>query len=405
MKSACIALIVCTVIWMSACGTEVQSPNVVIILIDALRADNLSCYGHYRNTSPAIDSLALTGVKWKRCQAQAPWTLPGTVSILSGLTVQHHGVGRRLTSMLTYGLDPDMPILPEIFKDAGYRTCGIFNVPLLSDAYGFDRGFEHYSYYADGDRRAALIVDEFLQWLNSDDEAFFSVLHFFDVHDPYNPPPPFDRMFLPEDTLLETNWEIDETGELLHPEYLEHYLAMYDGEIAWVDSELSRLFRSMREMGIAENTIIVVIADHGEEFLEHGWIGHGGTFYQELLRIPLIMSGPGIPSGEVRDETAAQFDILPTLLARCSIETVGAFDGIDLFSDCTAGKRGISSSGLHYNGEMMDCLPVLSILQGNTKYIALEDNGILKYSMFDLSTDPRETAPIPADSQAIEMLE
>ncbi len=405
-KSGVIVLTVCVVVLMFACGSSSENPNVLIILIDALRADNLSCYGYNRNTSPSIDSIALTGVKWKICQAQAPWTLPGTSSIFSGLSVQNHGAGRNTGTMTTFGMNPGMPILPELFENAGYRTCGIFNVPLLSEVYGFDRGFDHYSYYPDGDRRAALIVDEFLEWVSGDDDEFMAVLHFFDVHDPYNPPPPFDRMFLPEDTLSLIDWEIDEDGELLHPEYLEHYLAMYDGEIAWVDSELSRLFQNMREMEIADNTIIVVIADHGEEFLEHGWIGHGGTFYQELLRIPLIMTGPGIPSGEIRGETAAQFDLLPTLLALCSIESTVVFDGIDLLSDSsTAEKRGIPSSGLLFSSRMMEMFPVVSILLGNIKYIAFRDEGTLKYAMFDLNTDPQERHSAIPDAFAIEMLD
>ena len=390
-----------------SCGKKTETPNVLFIIIDTLRADHLSCYGYGRETSPTIDSLAATGVRWENCQAQAPWTLPATTSIFSGLSTAHHGAGRRIGISYDYILHPEIPVLPVFFKEAGYRTCGIFNVVLLSESYGFDKGFDHYSCEADGNGRAALIVDEFLDWVypGKDETSFFAVLHFFDVHSPYDPPGPFNDMFLPEDTLTETRWEINEEMELVNPEHLEHFIAKYDGEIARVDSELSRLFSCIRKWELDSNTIIVIAADHGEEFLDHGWIGHGDQLYQELLHVPLIMTGPGIPSGEVRSENAAQYDILPTLLSLCMMDDTVSFDGIDLFSEDAGMARSIPSSCLSYMTSAPHTIPLVSVLCNREKYIAVRTDGRLEYSMFDLYTDPEETAPISVDSITIDLLD
>jgi len=296
--------------------------------------------------------------------------------------------------------------MTEFFKNDGYRTCGIFNVALLSDAYGFDRGFDHFSCEIDGHGKAASIVDEFLLWFEMDREnSFFAVLHFFDVHDPYDPPAPFDSLFYPEDTLTSTKWERTATGEPLHPEYLDHYLAMYDGEIAWVDSELSRLFSYIRSMELDTNTIIVVVADHGEEFLDHGWIEHSRTFYQELLSVPLIITGPGIPNGVIREDNAAQYDIMPTLLAACEIENTVSVDGIDLFSESAELARVISSSKRSYSGNMLGELPVVSVLDGLTKYVITKSGGELIYSLFDLDDDPQELLPASVYPGTIDLLD
>lgn len=383
----------------------VEELNVILIIIDTLRADHLHCYGYDRETSPSLDSLAEAGTRWENCQAQAPWTLPATISIFTGLNVRQHGAGRRPNG--DHGLHPEIPILPVIFNQFGYRTCGIFNVVLLNENHGFNRGFDHYSCALDGSGRAALIVDEFLEWFDSGDEKkpFLAVLHFFDVHDPYDPPAPFDKLYLPGDTIEAVNWEISETGRIFHPEYLDHFIAQYDGEIAWVDSELGRLFGELRNRGLAGSTIVMVTADHGEEFLERGWVGHGGQLYQELLHVPLIVSGPGIQSDKVRKEPVAQIDILPTLLSICSVEVTTDFTGLDLFSTSVVEPRFIPASQLMFRGNMLGGVPLASIVYDGMKGVITRNGCTDRYSMFDLSIDPDEKNPLPADSVLKEFLD
>ena len=391
-----------------SCGSTpkaIDRPNVILIIIDTLRADHLSCYGYHRETSPSLDSLAASGTRWENCQAQAPWTLPATATIFTGLNAKQHGTGRRLNG--DHRLHSEVPIIPTIFSNAGYRTCGIFNVVLLNENHGFSRGFDYYSCVDDGNGRAAVTVDEFLQWLesDSDDISFLAVLHFFDVHMPYDPPQPFDKLYFPDDTLDLFKWEISEDGMILHPEYLEHYLSRYDGGITWVDTQLGRLFEELRLRGFAESTIIMVTADHGEEFLEWGWVDHGGHLYQELLHVPLIMSGPGVPSGEVITETVAQFDILPALLSICSIEDTSSFEGVDLFSQAARNPRAIPSSQLMYRGLMLGETPLAAIMYGSIKGLVTRRGSTDSYYMFDLLNDPHEQVPLEANSMMTELLD
>ena len=397
-----------TLVLIFSCGntsTAIDRPNVILIIIDTLRADHLSCYGYHRETSPSLDSLAASGTRWENFQAQAPWTLPATATIFTGLNAKQHGTGRRLDG--DHRLHVEVPIISTIFSNAGYRTCGIFNVALLNENHGFSRGFDHYSCAGFGGGRAAITVDEFLEWLESgnDTRPFMAVIHFFDVHDPYDPPSPYDTMYFPDDTLTESVWEVAEGGRIVHPEHLEHFLSRYDGGITWVDTQLGRLFGELRMRGYADSTIIMITADHGEEFLEWGFIGHGGHLYQEVLHIPLFIVGPGIPAGEVIIEPAGQFDILPTLLSICSIEDATNFEGVDLFSKAARDPRPIPASQLMFNGQVLGQTAIVSILSGNMKGLVTRRGSTDSYFIFDLQNDPHEQVPLEADSLMTELLD
>ncbi len=393
------------ILTLSCSSTALDRPNVILIIIDTLRADHLGCYGYHRDTSPSLDSLAASGTRWEHFQAQAPWTLPATASIFTGLNVKQHGTRKRLDG--DHRLHIDAPTIPILFNNAGYRTCGIFNVSLLNADHGFAGGFEHFSCASRGRGRAAIIVDEFLGWLDTDedDRPFLAVLHFFDVHDPYDPPSPFDTMWLPGDTLTESLWEIAEDGGIAHPEHLEHFLSRYDGEITWVDTELGRLFGELRIRGFADSTIIMVTADHGEEFLERGGTGHGTHFHEELLHVPMFITGPGIPSGETISEPAAQFDILPTLLAICSIENSISFEGVDMFSDAARASRPITASNLHHSSHAIRGTPLASVVYGTDKGIVTRTGSTDSYRCYDLLDDPHELNSFEADSLMIELLD
>ncbi|MCD4701029.1 MAG: sulfatase [Candidatus Aegiribacteria sp.] len=408
MQKIHFTLLSVALIFIFSCGntpTAIDRPNVILIIIDTLRADHLSCYGYCRDTSPSLDSLAAAGTRWENCQAQAPWTLPSTATIFTGLNAKQHGTGRRLDG--DHRLHSEVPIIPTIFSDAGYRTCGIFNVVLLNENHGFSRGFDHYSCNDLGARRAALTVNEFLQWLESDNDErpFLAVLHFFDVHTPYDPPPPYDNMYFPDDTLEVYYWEITDDGRIVHPEHLEHFLSRYDGGITWVDTQLGRLFSELRLRGYADSTIIMVAADHGEEFLEWGWVGHGGQLYQELLHVPLFMSGPGIPAGEIIMEPAGLFDILPTLLSICSIENTTCVEGVDLFSLAARDIRPLPASQLMFPGLMLGETPIAAVVYGSMKGLVTREGSTDSYYMFDLQTVSGERIPLEADSTLMELLD
>jgi arylsulfatase A-like enzyme len=395
-------------LFLLSCGGSSQlpnRPNIILVIIDTLRADHLGCYGYERNTSPNLDSLAENGMRWSRFQAQAPWTLPSTASIFTGLSPRHHGTYRRTDA--DHGLHAEVPTIPVLFTEAGYETFGIFNVVLLNPQHGFDRGFETYSCDDFGVYRAAETVDEFLSWLGGrqDERPYMAIIHIFDVHQPYDPPSPFDTMFFADDTLETVGWEITEDGRIAHPERLRHYLSRYDGGIAWVDSQLGRLFLDLRRTGQADSTIIMVTADHGEEFLEWGWVGHGGNLYQEMLHVPLIISGPGIESGVTKDTPCGQFDILPTMLDICSIQTDCQFDGVSVLEHEETRSRVLPSSELMFPGHMLGAVPLASVLIGDMKGVVTRSGSTDRYYMYDLAQDPHEQDPIEADPSMEEALD
>lgn len=398
---------VCMLLFLSCGGPveRVSRPNVILVIIDTLRADHLGCYGYHRDTSPTLDSLADAGTRWKNFQAQAPWTLPATATIFTGLNAEGHGTGRRNDG--DHVLHGEVPSLPSLFSEAGYRTCGIFNVALLSRQMGFARGFDHYSCDEYGIDRAAATVDEFLEWLDGDDDGtpFMAVLHIFDVHQPYDPPDPYGNMFLPEDTIEAVYWEMTDEGGIAHPGHLEHFLSRYDGSIRWVDDQLGRLFAQLRDRGLADGTVIMVTADHGEEFLEWGWVGHGGNLYQQMLHVPLIVSGPGISAGQVVTRPAGQMDILPTLLSICSITSDSQFQGVDILGSEGEDERPLPASQLMFRGRMLGATPLAVVRYGDLKGLVTRRGSRDSYYMFHLVEDPEEREPMEPSSGMREMLD
>ena len=372
-----------------SCSDPVLSPppNVLVIVIDSLRARNLSCYGYERNTTPAIDSLAAEGTLWANCISQSSWTLPSMTSILTGLTERSHRAGFAGEEVLS--VDPEAPFLPVLFRDRGYRTYGHFNVAFLDEDHGFSRGFESFRCERMEVAPADVMRREFLSWLHDLEETdrFFAVLHFFDPHAPYDPPAPFNSMYSPVVEGLPDRWAYDQNGDPC-PESRDSYMALYDGEIAFADREIGQLFEYLREMEHADNTIIVILADHGEEFLEHGGVFHGHAFYQEIINVPLIMAGPGVPKGARESAWVGQYDLLPTLLGLCGFDAPEAVEGMDIISGAPVGERSIPSSGL--GGANTREPWVCAMVAGGRKMMRLEtDSGYLDL-VTDLLTDDLE---------------
>lgn len=379
----------------AGCSEPPNKPNVVLIIIDTLRADHLGCYGYQRETSPHIDSLAASGIMWTRAQAQCSWTLPSIASIFTGLSQRSHGACKSSEDKCNYGLDPDFPTIPSLLSDAGYNTAAFHNVLLLDADHGFDKGFDH---FICGDRLADETIDMALEWIDDvsdSDRPFFTVIHLFDVHDPYDPPPPFDRTFTPEGTLNQTFWTLDSEFMIMHPEELDHLLGLYDGEILFTDQELGRLFAGLRERALSNGTLVILTSDHGEEFLEHDRYGHGSTLYQELTHIPMIISGYGIPSGVV-DSVASvgQFDILPTVMCYLDLPIPEYVDGTDILSDDLELHRPIPASGA--------MVPLASVVSNSRKVIWNYEEDIS--DMYVLNLDPGELTPEEPDSMMMDLV-
>ena len=403
MKKLLPPLLLCVL----ACGQPAQQrPNVLLVLVDTIRADHLGCMGYSRNTTPTIDSLAREGVIFTSCQSHSSWTLPAMASILSGLNPREHGAGRHFDAL--HGIADEIQWMPMLFKAEGYGTAAFFNVIFMSADFGFHRGFDHFECPAQGpetlSRSAGETVDAFLEWIHGepDGEPFFAVVHFFDPHIPYSPPEPFRTLFADPgySGVYGAAWggvselnAVHSGREAIPAEGLANLMALYDGEIAYTDHELGRLLDSLAVMGIAENTIVVIAGDHGEEFMEHGGMDHGRTLYQEICHVPLVFCGPGVPAGGIDDGLVGQVHILPTVLDLAGID----WPSPSLFSPEFVEIPVPASDVLWREGNLA------SLVSGGRKLIWGVDEDFTE--QYDLASDPGELVSLPADSGMMGELE
>ena len=290
-----------------------KRPNIILISIDALRADHLSCYGYHRNTSPNIDKLASQGVLFKNAFSQATWTLPSHISIfLSQYPWTHKvvGPGKRIgKSSVT---------LAEILKNQNYITAGFVGAPFISLTYGFDQGFDFLFDRPKTWHTIKFHKDNLFRWLEKvKDKKFFLFLHTYDVHSPYDPPMPYRALYIgdySDQRCLNKLVDYELTALNLSPEEINYMIALYDAGINYVDDEIGELVKKLKKLNIFNNSIIIITADHGERLGERGRIGHGGEASRIVTHVPLIMKVPEIGQGKVIEEIVESIDIMPMIL-------------------------------------------------------------------------------------------
>ncbi len=312
-----------------------QRPNILLVSIDTLRADHVHCYGYERETTPNIDALAAEGVRFTQMTSSSSWTLPAHVTMLTGIPPQHHGVVNDGTK-----LGPQVTTLPEVLKGAGYQTAGFVSGVYLLPMYGFDQGFDTYDYSAALNNESVFSVTSpkmeklTTNWLAQRSEAdrqkpFFVFLHFFDVHFDFVPPAPFNRMFDPDYTgPVDGRHFIDNDlyNPNMDPRDYRHLLSLYDGEIRSTDYHLGRVLDYLKSTGELDNTIVVVTADHGEEFFDHGRKGHRMTLFEEVVHVPLVIRYPRrIPAGTQVDDQVRLMDVSATILDLAGVDVPPAF--------------------------------------------------------------------------------
>ena len=443
---------------LSACNgaTEERPPNVLFISLDTLRADHLHCYGYERETSPNIDRLASEGVLFERTFSTTSWTLPSHLSMFTGLALSVHGVcDDRLWESLK---DEKLPfrgeLLAEKLKDAGYRTGGFYTAPYLDPKFGFGDGFDVYERIGHpvyshpvhslrleklkqaGDNDAIRAwrdaepelfdshrptadeaVDAALEFIEQEGTApFFCFLHIFDVHNDYVPPAPFDTMFDPDYTGSITGRRITSPKspmrKTMAKEDLDHVIALYDGEIAWVNSQMGRLLARLDELELNENTLIVLTSDHGEEFFEHGHKTHRISLFTESLHVPLIMRLPdALPAGQRVAGSSGIVDIAPTVYSLTGVNAPAALNGIDLApiarGEAPNSERDYISELLLFQQGKPSPTRKLSVLSGS-RHAVYETRGgeTILSATWDLDSDPDEAsegdATTEADRQRVE---
>jgi len=331
-------LSLCTVFILGCSKVDDSKPNILFISIDSLRRDHLSCYGYFRETSPNIDRLAAKGTIFDNAISTTCWTLPSHMSMFTGLYNMQHGVNDDGKA-----LNPAIKTLPQYMKEAGYYTFGIFAGPYLHPIFGFSRGFDEYIDCSNSkalarnvnemerfmprlgnmhtashkDITGGKIYQAFSSWYKDKDEdkPYFAFVHMWDVHYDYIPPPPYDKLYDPDyQGLLKPHFANNKRlGPNMCSRDLEHLIALYDGEIKWTDFNLGKIIDLLTKSGDLENTLIIITADHGEEFLEHGRLGHDSLF-DELIRIPMIIYYPKLFPNKKLPHQVSQIDLLPTIL-------------------------------------------------------------------------------------------
>jgi len=324
--------------------------DLILINIDALRADHLGCYGYSRDTSPFLDSLCRESVVFERASAASSYTRESVAALFSGRLPSKSGA-------LGWRAAPRAPhlTLAERLRARGFRTGSLSNTVMLRDP-GFARGFDtaqhlpkHWNLSGEGPRLSDAALD-FVR--ETAPQRFFLYLHYLDPHGPYEPAPDFHRRLAPRPSPSPLALYDDVTPNLpalradgfgpSDPQF-EDLVTRYDAEIAANDAAVQRLFRGLAKLGGLDRALVVITADHGEEFLEHDFVEHGWTLYEESLRVPLIFWAPGAIQPARIKTRASHVDLVPTLLDLLGVPDGGSkVDGVPLFEIGPDGLRPVS---------------------------------------------------------------
>lgn len=403
--------------------------NVLLIVLDTVRAWSMSAYGYSRATTPALARWAQGGVRFSRAFSTAPWTLPSHASIFTGRWPH------QLSADWLVPLDRKTPVLAEYFRSRGYLTAGfVGNTLYCSYETGLSRGFQQYQDYRatlgtvmlssslakffmdDRDlwhrlkrKDAAQIDGDFLQWLDRRPKGvpFFAFLNYFDAHDPYQPPAPYDTWF-------------DSTGRA---EYLRVVRAAtparqwpsvavtgarngYDGALAYLDNQMARLFDALAKRDLTRNTLVIVVSDHGEEFGEHGVYFHGNSLYRASIQVPLMVVLPGkVPAGQVVDHPVSLRDLAATIVSLTGAEQ-SPFPGksLERFWGAERGTQPSDSllSELNYTARLPANTP---ISRGPMKSLILDGSRLIRNGdgvneLYDFESDTLEARNRVGDSSS-----
>jgi arylsulfatase A-like enzyme len=369
-----------------------KRPNVVLVLIDTLRPDHLELYGYPKATAPWLAALGARGTVFEHAYSSSAWTPPATASVFTGLYPTGHGLvhgfetdawirkqvelGHKVEIEVAR-LPEDHATLPERMRAGGYRTVGYATNPHITGFFGFDRGFERF--VAKSDQDIALVSKHLVarrDELEVGERPYFLYLHLNDVHKPYEERAP---------------WYVAAEDER------QDEIARYDSGISYVDQALRHLAETL---GWDEDTVVCVVSDHGEAFLEHGFYGHASSIHSELNRVLMLFSGPGIDTGRIATN-ASLVDVAPTLLELAGLPAVDG-DGLSLVpllraeerEQATARledrilfahRRGMSENALESANELGD---LWSVQRRGLRLIQDEVSGL--QGLYDLRADPLE---------------
>ncbi|MCK6526430.1 sulfatase [Myxococcota bacterium] len=385
-------------------------PNVVLIMVDTLRADALGAYGHPGNPSPNIDAFARESVVFQQAIAQASWTRASTASLLTSMFPSSHNAYRKADV-----LAPEVETLPEVLLSKGYYSGALMNSADITRQFGFAQGFQSFAYlepepplwgggsagflsmypvvrklherlatemhpdsvYWDAFR----VTEAATEWLaRYGGERFFLFVHYMDPHDPY-----FRH---PHDGFGYSRAENEDPG----PSMAAELAKLYDGEVRYLDQHIEPLFRSLKQRGLWDDTVIVLTADHGVEFGEHGGFWHGTTLYDEQIRVPMIVKLPRQEqAGSLRPEVVRSIDVAPTVAALAGVAPDASWQGVSMLADWS---QRAPEDRKAFSEEDFEGNRLRSLRGGDFKIIlANEGNprGVKPCELYEVGSDPGET--------------
>jgi len=342
------------------------SPNVLLITIDTLRPDHLSCYGG-ANSTPHLDQIAKNGVLFENAFSQVPLTFPSHTSILTGLFPVHTGIHNNGLESFTRG-----PFLiSETFHQSGYKTAAVVSSFVLDRRFGLNHGFDIYedkmerlpgnNSNFDVERPANQVYDAAIRILQNFSGKWFLWLHFYDPHTPYAPPAPLEG---------------------------------YDGEITFVDQQVGKLQQWMKEKNLDKNLVIAMLADHGESLGEHGEETHGFFIYNSTVKIPMMLSYPGAPAGKRLKAAVAAVDVTPTLLELSGLQDAQQRDGQSLLSILNGTERKGDIYLESRYPELLGWNGLQGLIQSNWKLISTT-----RSELYDWQKDPQETVNLYSQNE------
>lgn len=407
-----------------------RAPNVLLLVLDTVRSFSMSVYGYDLPTTPELDRLARTSVRFDRAFVTAPWTLPSHATMFTGRYAEEVNTGPQNP------LGPEFPTLAEALAGAGYATGGfVANTAFATWEHGLARGFLRYrdypatpltliastalgrtvldrgivrrltNWYDRPDRKPAPVVQgEFLEWLDEiGDRPFFAFINYFDAHHPLLPPAPYDSMFGPPPPARFHAHPLRmyrlKPGEL---ELTEH---SYDGAIAYVDAQVKQLLDALERRGVLDETMVIITSDHGEHWGDHGRVSHGNSLYRELLQVPLLIRyPPAFAGGTTVRQSVSLRDLPATVLDVTGVENGGRFPGRSLRDPSSASPvlAGEASLGMAGAAALItDSLHYIVHADGREELYDLEADSLGEH---DLSSDPANRALLRALRDSVQVL-
>jgi arylsulfatase A-like enzyme len=391
------ALLLGGLLLFSGCSDAPQPPNLLFIAVDTLRADR----AHDPRLMPRIAELSRTGLVFEQAFSHAPWTLPSFATMFTGQLPPQHGAGGVANQY--FGLRSEITTVAERLRDSGYATAAIVNVDFLGPDFGVCQGFDELDAQFTLSNRtlrdARGTSDAAIAWLEQRETGPFALfVHYFDPHADYTPPEPYrsqhadPRDLAPTAAPLGTREQIVawKTGrEPLTPELAQRASRLYDGEIAYTDSEIGRLVDRLRRQGLLENTLVVFTSDHGEEFLEHGGFEHGHSLYDELVHVPLMLHWPARIQPGRRGDAVGHVQLARTICELLAVTPATSFAAPGLLEhDQTTPSAG---HGLLYGYGNFWGAPWESIRNDQHKWLGIPVKGApAREELYDWRLDPRE---------------